>query len=174
MLFINLFTLSEIESTSQVEEVTNNSVSWVDTIMKYSVLILIIFTSLVLISLLKRKYKKEASVKQFKNKCDKAINYALKIKNKTSKQDLLIAATKLGKLTSLINSATWIASRLMEEKQDVVLNDIYSSMDSLSIFVGNYSSEGFYSKDDYISKIEYVITEIKEVKERVEQYQKDN
>lgn len=146
---------------------------WIETLLTYITLIFVIIISLILIALIKRYFKKEASFKQFRYRCDKALSYAIRIKEKNNKKDLLIASTKLSKLTSLVNNCTWIMSRLVEEKKDVVLNDIYMDIDNLSIYIGSYSKEGFYSKDDYTNNIDYVINCINDISHRLDTYLKD-
>lgn len=151
----------------------SSNMSWVEVIIVYAVLFSLIVISLILLAFIKRSFKKEQTFKTIKSKCEKAKNYALKIKNKTSKQDLLIASAKLNRLTSLIGEATWVITITAEERKDVILDDIASSIDNLASYVGEYSSEGFYDKNDYRKKIDYVIQTLDGIKSRVEQYQKD-
>lgn len=165
-------TSTSLPSTSVENNITNN-VSWVDVIVKYSVLVLIIFISLILIALVRRYFRKEASVKRLKNKCEKAKTYALKIKDKVSKQDLIIASAKLNKLTSLLKDATWIAMRCAEDKKDIILDEIASSLDVLATSIANYAEEAFYTKKDYQEKVNHVIKDIENIKKRIEVFEKD-
>lgn len=173
-LFNILLLTSEVTSETsseggQVEE----TISWNETIIKYIVLLAIIFISLILIALVRRSFKKEASIKKIKSKCDKAKAYALKIKKKNSKQELLIATPKLNKLTSLLSDATWISTRTAEEKKSVILDEITILIDNLASYVGEYAQDTFYSKDDYVKKLDYVIKTIDDIKDRIEIFQKD-
>lgn len=169
-----LIILSEsVTSESTSETLTAPTYNIFDTIIKYSVLVAIIFISLILIAIVRRSFKKEASIKKTKSKCIKAKNYAIKIKKQTSKQELLIASTKLNKLTSLLTDATWIATRTAEDKKDVILDDISSSIDNLATYASNFAEDAFYTKEEYENKLDYIISTIESIEKRIDAFVKD-
>ena len=153
--------------------ILTSNVNWGNTLFKYLILLAIIFISLILIALVRRSFRKEASLKKVKAKCMKAKNYALKIKKQNNRQELLIASTKLNKLTSILCDATWLSTRTAEENKDVVLDDLTSSIDQLATYVSNYAEETFYTKDDYDNTIDYVISNIDDVVDRINNFVKD-
>ena len=153
--------------------ILTSNVNWGNTLFKYLILLVIIFISLILIALVRRSFRKEASLKKVKAKCIKAKNYALKIKKQNNRQELLIASTKLNKLTSILCDATWLSTRTAEENKDVVLDDLTSSIDQLATYVSNYAEETFYTKDDYDKTIDYVISNIDDIVDRINNFVKD-
>ena len=153
--------------------ILTSNVNWGNTLFKYLILLAIIFISLILIALVRRSFRKEASLKKVKAKCMKAKNYALKIKKQNNRQELLIASTKLNKLTSILCDATWLSTRTAEENKVVVLDDLTSSIDQLATYVSNYAEETFYTKDDYDKTIDYVISNIDDIVDRINNFVKD-
>ena len=153
--------------------ILTSDVNWGNTLFKYLILLAIIFISLILIALVRRSFRKEASLKKVKAKCIKAKNYALKIKKQNNRQELLIGSTKLNKLTSILCDATWLSTRTAEENKDVVLDDLTSSIDQLATYVSNYAEEAFYTKDEYDKTIDYVISNIDDVVDRINNFVKD-
>ena len=153
--------------------ILTSNINWGNTLFKYLILLAIIFISLILIALVRRSFRKEASLKKVKAKCIKAKNYALKIKKQNNRQELLIASTKLNKLTSILCDATWLSTRTAEENKDVVLDDLTSSIDQLATYVSNYGEETFYTKDDYDKTIDYVISNIDDIVDRINNFVKD-
>lgn len=157
------------ETETPTPDVVTNELELID-LVKYGVLLGIIFVCIILIAITKKVIKTEASTKKTLAKIDKAINYVEKIKNKTSKQELLIASPKLVKLTSLISGATWNATRTAEEKKDVILDNVASSLDILATYIGKYSEETFYNQDEYIEKLEYVHNSLIEIKNKLTKF----
>lgn len=173
-----IYILNSIISTSNSGTSVNpgdasNDLSWGIVIIRYCALLLIIFVSLILIGIVRKYFKKEATTKKIKIKCEKARNYANSIKDKCSKQELLIATAKLNKLTSLISNATWVATRTAEDKKDVILDGVASNLDALATYIGTYTEETFYTKKDYQEKIHHVIKTLDSIKKSVEAFEKD-
>ena len=152
---------------------TNQNIDWIGTLMKYLILIGVILLSIMLIIIIRRKYRKEASIKRCKSICLKAKAYAKKIKSKSNKRQLFIASTRLSKLCSILSNATYIMERVGEEKKDVVLDDITSSLDSLATCVFSFLEEAIFTKDEYEQNVEYVINNIDSIIDRINQYEND-
>ena len=79
------------------------AVNWVEVGLKYAALGLVIVASLIVLAIMKKSSHKEASLSKVKMKCAKADAYAKKLLSTNGKRDLLIASTKLSKLSSLIS-----------------------------------------------------------------------
>lgn len=148
--------------------------SWMEVIIAYVLLILLIVVSGILIALLKRKYKKEGTIPQIRAKLNKAKKYAIKIKDKTSNKELLIAAPKLKKVKTYLGDATWLLSKACDEKKDVILDDILSNSMDITKKLGDYVFEAFYIKKEYTQMLKEVISKIDEIKHQLDAYEKDN
>lgn len=144
-----------------------------NTIIEYMIFLISIVMSLLLIIIVRRYNRKEASFKNLKNKCIYIKNYIHKIQNKTKKEDIVLMVSRLNKLTHLICEATWISSRIADEKKDVILDDITSSLDMLATNIYQYSLDGVFNKNDYLNKLNYVLTTMDDIYSRCERYMKE-
>lgn len=160
---MNLFAILTVVEPS--EPATPPSLK-IEDLITYIILLAIIFVAIILIAIVKKAIRNEANPKKIITKLDKCKKYTEKIITKTNKKDLLIAPAKLRKLTSLIANATWIASRSQEENKDVILDEITSLTDSLATYIGDYSEEAFYEKEEYVSKLEYTLKAIEVIRKK--------
>ena len=168
-MFNSLLLLTSLSTSTSISEnvetPTTNTPATIDwtALIKYGVFVIIILLSLILIAVVRRAIKKEASLTKTKRKAIKALEYAKKILNYTNKKDLLIASTKLATLATLISEATWNATRVVEEKKDVALESILNSLNSISSLIGDYSEEAFYTKNEYVNNVSRAVNVLETV-----------
>lgn len=164
-------------STSQAGTSSNGGgstgLSWT-VLIQYGVLVVIILVSLILIAVVKRALKNEASIKRTKTKTQKALDFAKAIKDKNSKKDLIIAATRLAKLAGIISDASWNAVRVSEEKKAVALDGIVSGLDSLATYVSTFAEQAFYTRKEYDEKISVTIQSLEGIIVNIDQFIKEN
>lgn len=143
-------------------------VNWVEIGLTYGVLGVIILGSLIALAIVKKRAKNEATVLKLKAKCQKALAYTNKLLGKRTKRDLLIASTKLAKLSSLVAEAEWCATCIFEEKKDLTMEGLASRLDSLSTNLSTKAEEAFFNESEYCSCLEKTKAELSSVIQQAE------
>ncbi len=144
------------------------AVNWVEIGLTYGVLGVIILVSLIALAIVKKSARKEATLIRVKAKCQKALAYADKLLAKRTKRDLLIASTKLAKLSSLTAEAEWCATCIFEEKKDLTMEGLASRLDVLSTTLSTKAEEAFFNEKEYCSCLEQAKAELESVIAQVE------
>lgn len=142
-------------------------INWVEIGLTYGALGAIIFLSLIALAIVRKSIRKEASLNKVKNKCNKARAYAEKMLAKRSKGELLIASTRLSKLSNMIAEAEWNASCIVEEKKDLILEDIVTRLDALACNVSAKAEEAFFTEEEYVQSLQDGIEGLRLIVEEV-------
>lgn len=145
----------------------SSEINWLQSGLTYGILALIIFVSLIVLSIVKRAIHKEASLKKVKTKCEKAKSYAERLLEKVTKADLLVAATQLARLSSMVSEAEWNLACIFEDKKDVVLEGLATRLDGVSTALSLKAEEAIYSEEEYVECIQSALEGIASVLETV-------
>lgn len=143
------------------------AVNWVEVGLKYAALGLVIVASLIVLAIMKKSSHKEASLSKVKMKCAKADAYAKKLLSTNGKRDLLIASTKLSKLSSLISDVEWNVACIVEEKKDIVLEGLSARLDALANTVSAKAEEAFYTEKEYLACVSAAQAELADILAKV-------
>ncbi len=144
-------------------------VNWVETGLAYAFFGSIILISLIALAIAKKSIRKEASLSKVKARCAKAEAYAARMMQLKGKRDLLIASTRLMKLSSLIVNIEWNVWCIVEEKKDIILEGILGSVDALSKKISMKAEEAFFQEEEYIAFVKEVKNELSAITEQVGQ-----
>ena len=136
-------------------------------LISYAFYALIIFVSLILIGVFKKKEKRLLSPKTVKARCEAAETFAEEL-IAHKKGHLMMATTKLAKLSSMISEAEWVALRLVEDKKDIAFDGVAKTLDSLATDVNNKSTESFISSKELNECLEETREKLKGVVESLD------
>lgn len=139
------------------------TVNWVEIGLTYAVMGLIIIVSLVSLAIMKKKMRKDASLGKVKAKCVKAMAYAEKALSHSTKRDLLIASTKMHKLVGLVSDAEWVVTCMVEDKKDLILEDLAGRLDRLANAISTKAEETFFSEKEYVVSMETARDELQAI-----------
>lgn len=131
-------------------------------LISYAFYALIIFVALALIGVFKKKEKRLLSPKTVKARCEAAATFAEEL-IAHKKGHLMMATTKLAKLSSMISEAEWLALRLVEDKKDIDFDGIAKTLDTLATDVNNKSTESFISTRELNECLEETHKKLKSV-----------
>lgn len=143
--------------------------NWMEIGLTYAALGLIILISLIALAIVKKSIRKEASLAKAKAKCIRAEAYAIRMMQPKGKRDLLIASTKLAKLSSLILEAEWNVLCIVEEKKDIVVEGLLGNMDALAKKISTKAEEAFFQEEEYIAFVKEVKHELSDITEKMGQ-----
>ena len=141
--------------------------NWVETWLSYAALGAIILISLIVLGIIKKMNRREASLSKARAKCQQANAYAADALQLKGKRGLLIASTKLSKLCSLVVDAEWSMSCVVEAKKDVVLEGVSTRLDGLASKISAKAEEAFYTEEEYLSFLKEVKAELGSIVEQV-------
>ena len=141
--------------------------NWMETTLTYAALLLVIIVSLIVLAIVKKSIRKEASLTKVKVKSAKAIAYATRLLNENSKRDLLIASTKLSKLCSLVLNIEWNVSCIVEDKKDIVLEGLSARLDALANKLSAKAEEAFFTQKEYLACINEAKAELIAITDQV-------
>ena len=141
--------------------------NWVETWLAYATLGVIILISLIVLGIIKKVDRNEASLSKVRAKCEQADAYATEALRLKGKRGLLIASTRLSKLCALVVDAEWSISCVVEAKKDVVLEGLSTSLDALANKISSKAEEAFYTEEEYLSFLKEVKAELGSILEKV-------
>lgn len=119
--------------------------------LEYAICLALIVIAVIGMAIFKRKTRKQMSADRVKKSCQKAKAAAEEMLegeyNKSSY--LLLAATKLSHLSSLVADGAWYAFQIVGAKKNILYEGIANSLDGIATELSNASEEGYISVEEY-------------------------
>ena len=136
----------------------------------YGTCLLIVFITLLMIGILKRRTKKEMRADRVLKSCQDAKQYAealLQTGGKKSAQ-LLFASTKLMHLESEVLDAAWYAFQIVYAKKDIFFEGIANQLDSIANDIAEAATDGYIPMEEYEKCVQKAVENLQNVVEKLE------
>ncbi len=135
-------------------------------VLYYGICFGVILLALIVLALLKHKTKREMRAETIKKRCEKARAYAQRLLD-DKKRAVLLGATKLMKLDSLVEEAAWLAFQSFDRKKDIRFEGIANGLDGLATAISEESGNGYISTAEYEATLRNAIAALDDAVEKL-------
>ncbi len=127
--------------------------------LEYAICLMLIVVAVIGMAIFKHKTRKQMSADRVKKSCQKAKVEAEEMLGEGHNKStyLLLVATKLSHLSSLVADGAWYAFQIVGAKKNILYEGIANSLDGVATELANASEEGYISVEEYRACLEKTI-----------------